>query len=328
MSEKIFVKDLVEKQTIQSVFLVRDKSLLTGKTGKPYLTLVLADKTGQVDGRIWDGAESWNEQFEADEFVQVKGFLQLFQNRRQFVVQSLEVVDPLSVELMHFLPSSLRSSESMMSELEQIMSTIKNPFIKELVNQTLNDNELRPLILTAPAAKTIHHAYLGGLLEHVLSISQVMVRIADHYKNLDKDLLLFGALFHDLGKIWELSFDRQIGYTDVGRLVGHIPLGSEYIEKKTSTIENFPYDLKNVLKHIVLSHHGRLEFGSPKRPKFLEALVVAYIDDLDSKIAALDEFIRGEKNLGNSWTRYNQMYDRYFYTSTMKDADEVERNES
>jgi 3'-5' exoribonuclease len=325
MTDKVLIKNLVEKQTVQTVFLVREKTLNTGKTGKPYLSLSLADKSGFIDGRIWDSAEDWNDAFDVDDFVMVKGFLQLFQSRRQFVIQTLEVVDSMGVNLADFLPSTKQSPQAMFDELSKIMTKIENPFISKLVNVTLNDPEIKPLIMASPAAKTIHHAYLGGLLEHVLSISNVMVRIADHYKNLDLDLLLFGALFHDLGKIWELSFDRQFGYTDVGRLVGHIPLGSEYIEKRCATIENFPYELKNILKHIVLSHHGRMEYGSPKRPKFLEALVVAYIDDLDSKISALDQFLRGEKESGNKWTRYNQMYDRYFFTGTLQDADEMER---
>ncbi len=319
---KIYIEDLQEKQSVQSTFLVREKTLNTGKTGKHYLALVLGDRTGTIEARIWESAQDWNERFDSSDFIDVKGFVQSFQNRKQLVIQNLEVTDPLGIELGDYLPASKRDSAEMYRELKDVLSLVKNPNIKKLIDNTLEDPEIKPLFMSSPAAKTIHHAYIGGLLEHVLSISQMMVKIADHYKVLDLDLLLFGAVYHDIGKIWELSFETGFGYTDVGRLVGHIPLGSELVEKKASEIPNFPFELKNVLKHIVLSHHGRMDYGSPKRPKFLEAFVVAFIDDLDSKVNALDAFIRGEKSSGATWTKYNQMYDRYFYTQTMQDLEE------
>lgn len=316
MSQKLFARDLVDKQVVQSVFLVREKHVQTGKNGKSYMALSLGDKTGFVDGRIWDNVDELNEQFEIDDFIFIKGVAQNFQNRVQLVIHNIEVVSSASVNISDFLPTSKFNSEDMFAELQKILAEIKNPFVKTLMNNVLEDPEIKPLFLTCPAAKSIHHAYIGGLLEHVLSICHIMRFLATHYRRLDLDLLLFGAVFHDIGKIWELKFDTSIGYTDVGRLVGHIPMGSELIEKKASQIPNFPYDLKNVLKHLVLSHHGKLEYGSPKRPKFPEALVVSYIDDLDSKVNSLFGILDLERSAETKWTRFSQLFDRYLYTET------------
>lgn len=310
---KVFVKDLQEKQTINSIFLVKEKNRAVGKNGKAYLGIKLGDKSGDIDARVWDNVEELGERFDIDDFVNVKGYVQSFQGRNQLVVTGIEAVTSIEINVQDFLPSASRPSEEMFSELMQKLEKIKNPYIKQLVHNTLNDNSIKPLFLVCPAAKTIHHAYLGGLLEHTLSICGVMEFIASHYKGLDLDLLLFGAVFHDIGKIWELSFETSLGYTDVGRLVGHIPLGSELVEKKTSEIPNFPYELKNKCKHIILSHHGRLEYGSPKRPKFLEAFVVGFIDDLDSKINQLQNILSLEKQSeDNKWSRYNKEFERYF----------------
>lgn len=313
---KQFVADLKERDSVHSIFLVRDKASQTGKTGKSYLNLTLSDRTGQIDGRVWDNAEEIGELFEAEDFVLVKGTVQSFQNRRQLVVHALEVASSGDVDISQFLPTAKRSSEEMMKELLELLQQIKNPFVKNLVLSTLNDPEIRPLYLSCPAAKTIHHAYIGGLLEHSLSISRIMVFLASHYPELDLDLLLFGAVFHDIGKIWELKFETAIGYTDVGRLVGHIPLGAELVEKKASEISHFPFELKIVLKHIILSHHGKYEYGSPKLPSFPEAMIVGMIDDLDSKVNCLVEFLRGERANGEKWTRVFPQMERNIFTGT------------
>jgi 3'-5' exoribonuclease len=182
-----------------------------------------------------------------------------------------------------------------------------------LVLDTLEDPEIQSKYVRCPAARTIHHNWVGGLLEHTLSICKIMMFLGSHYEDLDLDLLLVGAVFHDIGKIWELSYDSNITYTDVGKLVGHLVLGSELIERKAQNIKGFPEELKNICKHLVLSHHGKYEYGSPKRPKVLEALIVSYIDELDSKIAALQAFLGSESNRGEAWTGYNSVFDRHFF---------------
>lgn len=310
---KIMIRDFKDKQPIESSFLVRDKILNAGKTGKSYLALQLSDASGTIEARIWEQAEFWDSEFEADDFLHIKGYVQAFQGRLQLVVQNLQAMDRSEINLADFLPCSKRNPDEMFAELNEILKKIKNPFISKLVFSTLEDPAIQPLFKMAPAAKSIHHAYMSGLLEHVLSISNLMVKIQSHYTRMDLDLLLFGAVFHDIGKIWELKFETSFGYTDVGRLVGHIPLGSELVEKKASLIPNFPFDLKNILKHIVLSHHGRLDYGSPKRPKFIEAFVVAYVDDFDSKINQLENLYDAEKTgRGEKWSRMNSLFERHF----------------
>ena len=319
--EKIFVRDLKPSQQIKCTFLVKEKNLSTDKKGNSFLSVILSDKSGQVDARVWDQAEEVNELFEVDDFVLVKGAVQKFQNRNQVVIHGLEVLNPTSVQIADFLPTTKLNIEGMFDDLLKISEEIRNPFIRDLVLNTLKDPEIQPLIKKCPAAKTVHHAYIGGLLEHTLSICNVMKLISQNYKELDLDLLIFGAIFHDIGKIWELSFDTHIGYTDVGRLVGHIPLGSELVERKAKEISNFPVELKHICKHLVLTHHGKLEYGSPKRPKFLEAMVVGMIDELDSRINSMMTYMNAqmsESNPEQKWSSYNSMYDRYFYLDILK----------
>lgn len=318
---KVYVKDLKPSQAIQCAFLVKDKNLSTDKNGKSFLSVVLSDKSGQVDARIWDQAQEVNELFEVDDFVLVKGTVQKFQNRNQLVIHNIEAMNPSSVQIADFLPTTKNNIDEMFNELIKISEEVRNPFIRDLILNTLRDNEIQPLIKKCPAAKTVHHAYIGGLLEHTLSICNVMKLISQNYKELDLDLLIFGAIFHDIGKVWELSFDTYIGYTDVGRLVGHIPLGSELVERKAREIPNFPVELKHVCKHLVLTHHGKLEYGSPKRPKFLEAMVVGMIDELDSRINSMMTYMNSqmsESNPEQKWSSYNSMYDRYFYLDILK----------
>jgi 3'-5' exoribonuclease len=298
---------------------VKEKNLSTDKKGHCFLSVTLSDNTGKVDARVWDQAEETSELFEVDDFVFVKGTVQKFQNRNQIVIHNLEVMNPSSVQISDFLPTTTNDIDRMFSDLMGISQEIRNPFLKDLVLNTLTDNEIQPLFKKCPAAKSVHHAYIGGLLEHTLSICNVMKLISQNYKELDLDLLIFGAIFHDIGKVWELSFDTHIGYTDVGRLVGHIPLGSELIDRKVKEIPNFPVELKHVCKHLVLSHHGKLEFGSPKRPKFLEAMVVGMIDELDSRINSMMTYMNSQMgHADQKWSSYNNMYDRYFYLDILK----------
>lgn len=316
-SAKQFVRDLSEKQGVQGVFLARDKSLLTGKNGKPYLSLFLADASGAVDARIWDNVETINETFQSGDLIRVKGQVQIFQGRKQVVVHRIEKALPDEYDMSDFVVRSARAPEVMMAELLQVAERIEDRNIRQLTLDVLNDAEVRARLLVAPAAKTIHHAYLGGLLEHVLSICGLMRVIHGHYAALGTemklDYLIFGAIFHDIGKIWELDIEQGISYTDKGKLLGHMVMAVELIERKASRILGFPDELKDLLKHIVLSHHGRVEYGSPKIPMFLEAFLVAAIDDLDSKMNTIDMFIKSERSSGDRWSKYHQLFDRYFF---------------
>lgn len=314
---KQFVRDLTDKQTVHSIFLARDKVLLTGKNGKSYLSLFLADASGAIDARIWDNIESMNESFQSGDMVRIKGIVQMFQGRKQLVVHRLEKAQAEDYQLADFVSSATRAPEDMMAELLRIAEQIEDRSIRQLTLDTLNDAEIRGRLLAAPAAKTIHHAYIGGLLEHILSICGIMRLLHAHYTALGTELrldfMIFGAIFHDIGKIWELEVMQGISYTDKGKLIGHLVMAVELIERKASRILGFPEHLKDLLKHIVLSHHGKVEYGSPKTPMFLEAFIVAAVDDLDSKINTIDMFVKSERASGDRWSKFNQLFDRYFF---------------
>lgn len=313
------IRDFKDKDAVDALFLVKEKNVGYGKNGRPFMSVQLGDQSGSLDGRLWDRVEELNREFENGDVLRVKGQIQIFQNRKQLVIHRLEKVDPATVNFEDFLPRTARSAEDMMAELTQLVKTMKNDFLRQLITDTLEDPEIRPLVMRAPAAKSIHHAWIGGLLEHILSISKIMDFMGSHYPFLNRDLLLFGGIFHDIGKVWELSYDNGISYTDRGRLLGHMQMACELIDRKASRILGFTEELRDICKHIILSHHGKLEYGSPKRPKFMEAMVVAMVDDFDSKVSTLRTLIEDERGAGGKWSRYNDLFDRYFLLDDLKE---------
>lgn len=313
---KIYIKDLKENEVFESLFLVKDKKLGVGKNGKPYLVLIIADSSGEVDARLWDQADQASKECEIGDIVKLKGQVQIFQSRKQIVIHKFEKV--LVEDASIFLPQSKVDTKDLYLQVLQITRTIKNSHLQMLALSILEDEDIKKLLLTAPAARSIHHAWAGGLLEHILSMVKILEFLATHYTFLSRDLILFGGIFHDLGKVWELSIDQGIQYTDRGRLLGHIYMMCEMIDKKASKIFGFPEDLKDYAKHIILSHHGRLEYGSPKRPKFLEALIVAMVDDMDSKVSTVEKFIESERDSGQPWSRFNEGFERYFLLKNLK----------
>ncbi|MBL7556089.1 MAG: HD domain-containing protein [Bdellovibrionaceae bacterium] len=316
---RILVKDLKDKESVQSVFLVKEKNLGVGKTGKPFMSLVLGDNTGNIDARIWDQVDELSKEFDTGDIILIKGSVQVFQNRKQLIVSKITRQELNSFQLSDFVLSSVKSPEDMYAELMIYAKDIQNEHIRMLVLSVLEDPEIKPMMFKAPAAKTIHHAWYGGLLEHVLSIIKILKGLSEHYSFLNRDLLYFGAIFHDIGKLWELEYEHMFGYTTKGRLIGHMEIACELVDRKSSRIMGFPSDLKDVCKHIILSHHGKLEYGSPKRPKFIEAFLVAFVDDLDSKISTLNSFFTSERSSGESWSRYNDLFERYFLVDDLKD---------
>jgi 3'-5' exoribonuclease len=313
------IRDFKDKDAVDALFLVKEKNVGYGKNGRPFMSVQLGDQSGSLDGRLWDRVEELSREFENGDVLRVKGQIQIFQNRKQLVIHRLEKVDPATVSFEDFLPRTARSAEDMMAELTQLVKTMKNDFLRQLITDTLEDPEIRPLVMRAPAAKSIHHAWIGGLLEHILSISKIMDFMGSHYPFLNRDLLLFGGIFHDIGKVWELSYDNGISYTDRGRLLGHMQMACELIDRKASRILGFTEELRDICKHIILSHHGKLEYGSPKRPKFMEAMVVAMVDDFDSKVSTLRTLIEDERGAGGKWSRYNDLFDRYFLLDDLKE---------
>ena len=316
---RTLVKDLKEKESVQSVFLVKEKNLGVGKTGKPFMSLVLGDNTGNIEARVWDQVDEFSKEFDTGDVIQVKASVQVFQNRKQLIISKITRQELSSYQLSDFVMSSSKSPEDMFAELMIYAKEIQNEHIKMLVLSVLEDPEIKPMLFRAPAAKTIHHAWYGGLLEHILSIIKILKGLSEHYGFLNRDLLYFGAIFHDIGKLWELEYDHMFNYTSRGRLIGHMEIACELIDRKSNRIMGFPADLKDICKHIILSHHGKLEYGSPKRPKFIEAFLVAFIDDLDSKMSTLNSFIASERGNNEGWSRYNDLFERYFLLDDLKE---------
>lgn len=320
-AEFISLKNLQDKEAIvDRPFLVKDKVKGMGKNGRAFLSLLIGDKTGHIDARVWDRVEEMSETFEIGDLISVKGQVQLYLSRKQIIIHKLEKLNSELYDKADFTIEDRKiDSHALYSELIQIVNQVESAPIKQLILDSLQDEEVKRLLLVSPAAKTIHHAHRGGLLEHIVSICKVMKMLSVHYNNMNNDLLIFGAIFHDLGKVWELEISReQIQYSHKGRLLGHMHLACELIDKKSSRILGFPEDLKEIMKHIVLSHHGKVEYGSPVRPYFLEAFMVAMIDDLDSKLDTVKNFIESERQTGESWSRYNEHFDRYFYLENLK----------
>jgi 3'-5' exoribonuclease len=316
---RVLVKDLKDKESVQSVFLVKEKNLGVGKTGKPFMSLVLGDNTGNIDGRVWDQVDEFSKEFDTGDVIQVKASVQVFQNRKQLIISKIARQELNSYQLSDFVMSSSKSPDDMFAELMIFTKEIQSEHIKMLVLSVLEDPEIKSMLFRAPAAKTIHHAWYGGLLEHILSIIKILKSLSEHYGFLNRDLLYFGAIFHDIGKLWELEYEHIFNYTSKGRLIGHMEIACELIDKKSGRIMGFPADLKDICKHIILSHHGKLEYGSPKRPKFIEAFLVAFVDDLDSKMSTLNSFISSERGSNESWSRYNDLFERYFLLDDLKE---------
>jgi 3'-5' exoribonuclease len=313
---KKFIRDLKEKEHVQTVFLVTEKNTGVDRNGKPFMSMALSDASGQINARMFEKVDAAAGGFESGDVVWVKGFVQLFQSRKQLIVNEIRKATEPEYNMTELIADLGGDPRAHLDGLLKISGSLANPFVRQLLLSTLNDQEIQPLLLKAPAAKTIHHAYRGGLIEHIHSIVQVMEALAKHYSFLDRSLLVFGAIYHDIGKIFEMDISEGIRYTQSGRLVGHMVLACEMIEKKADAIADFPVDLRDILKHIVLSHHGKLEYGSPKLPMIAEAIVVAMIDDLDSRMNTLFHFLKGEAESvppTEKWTHYHSGFERYFY---------------
>lgn len=304
------VSDLAAGQNIQAVFLVQAKDVRQKKTGDPYLSLVLMDRTGTIDAKMWDNVSGVMDSFASDDFIRVKGETQTYQNRLQLTIYSLQRVAEGEVALADFLPASKRDPAAMMAEVLALVSAMKNPHLRALLEAIFTDPEIAERFQTAPAAKGIHHAWLGGLIEHVLSLCGLARFMVVHYPELDEDLLLAGVLLHDIGKITELNYARSFSYSTDGGLLGHIQIGLRIIGQHLPP--GFPPKLRNLLEHLVLSHHGQLEFGSPKVPVFPEALMLHHLDNLDSKMATMAASLERDRAGAGEWTVYNQALERSF----------------
>ena len=317
--KSLYAADIREHQPVDSVFLVSAKNQGVTKGGNSYLVLKLVDRTGEIEARLWERADDLGRGFERNDFVRIRGQAVMYQGKVQIRAQDIIRVEATNLAAEDFLPKSAFDPDAMLEELKGILGSIRDPHLRALAEGFFADRELMELLKRAPGAKTIHHPYLSGLLEHTLSLLKLILKVVEHYRGIDIDLLLMGGFLHDIGKVYEFSFDRAIDYTDAGQLLGHLVMEVEMVNNKIAAMADFPEELALRIKHMLVSHHGAYEFGSPKLPQTLEAVILHALDDLDGKIQAIQNL--PEKEPGSRWTAFHRAYGRSFYRSTTGESD-------
>jgi 3'-5' exoribonuclease len=316
-----FVQQMTDGDTIEDVYLVSDKQLRANRNGNLYLLLDLRDRTGAISARLWNAGEHLFRSFEAGEFLRVKGKVQLFQGALQVILSHIEKVTAEKVELGDFLPHTEHDISRLLERLRGLLLRMTNHHLRALVECFLIDDRFMHGLCHAPAGVRNHHAYIGGLLEHVVTLLDAADRIMPLYPEIDRDLLLTGIFLHDVGKVRELSYDKTFVYTDEGQLIGHLVIGVEMLTEKAARVadltgEPFPQELLLRLKHMILSHHGTHEFGSPRVPMTPEAIALHYLDNFDAKVHSFTRDIREDRNSASAWTPFSQSLQRRLFKGT------------
>ncbi len=313
VEKKRFVTELREHESFVSSFLVRAKTLGNTRSGNPFLRVRLADRTGETEGRVWERARELDDDFSVNDVVRVHAKVERYQDKLQLNISDIERLDFKEVDPALFLPSGPEDTEELWQQLKSLAAQVQNPHLQRLLQTFLSDHTFVQQMKHAPAAKSMHHAYLGGLLEHTVSVTRLLGRMCDHYPRLDRDLLITAGILHDIGKLEELSYQLYLDYTDAGRLLGHVVLGAQRVQEKIDKLKSFPPTLALTLQHLMVSHHGEHDFGAPKRPKTLEAFVLHYADDLDAKMNHLAKLLEDERESPSRWTPFQRVYDRYVF---------------
>jgi 3'-5' exoribonuclease len=294
-----------ENKVVTSTFVVVAKQIKPKKTGEPYLALTLGDRSGQLEAKMWDNVEEVLEAFEQDDFLKVKGLINKYKQRFQLTIHKLRKLGDAEIDYSDYLPKTTKNVDELWETLGTFVAGFQNLHLRSLVQAFMADPELAAAYRNAPAAKTLHHAYIGGLLDHVVSLFRSCDLICRNYPQINRDLLLTGAFLHDIGKIHELTYNRSFSYSTKGQLLGHMIIELEMLRAKLALFPGFPDELKTLLEHLIISHHGQYEFGSPKLPMFPEALMLHYMDDLDSKMEAMRAHFEREAGTDSAWTSYN-----------------------
>jgi 3'-5' exoribonuclease len=323
-----YVHELGDGEQIEEVFLVVDKQLRANKNGNLYLQLDLRDRTGMMNGRLWNAGEHLFRSFDSGDFLRVKAKVQLFQGSLQMILSHLERVEAEQIVLADFLPHTEQDVGKLFEKLRGILMKLCNPHLRALAECFLMDEAFVRAFCQCPAGIRNHHAYLGGLLEHVVTLLDDAERLLPNYPDIDRDLLLAGVFLHDIGKVRELGFERAFSYTDEGQLIGHLVIGVEMLNEKVAKVpdltgEPFPVDTLLRLKHMILSHHGSYEFGSPKLPMTPEAIALNQLDNFDAKVHAFIRDIREDRNATSAWTPYNQSLQRRLFKGTVEGGEPV-----
>ena len=307
-----FINEINAGDFVDDIFVLSEKILSQKKDGNNYLNVTLTDKTGTIKGVVWDNVDQISGGVSSGDFVHIRGNVNEYRGVFQLVIKNMEASSVDMVDPSDFLPATRLDVNSMFERLLKITASMETTYIKNLIEAFWNDEEFVQKFKTAPAAKKMHHAYIGGLLEHTLSMASLADKIAGHYSGVDRDLLIAGAILHDIGKTREFEYEISIDYSDEGRLINHIVIGIEMIDEKLSEIEEFPEEKKLLLKHMIVSHHGTREFGSPEPPKTIEAVILNYIDEIDSKVKGIRDFMANE-DPNEAWTSFHRLLERHFY---------------
>jgi 3'-5' exoribonuclease len=294
-----------ENKVITSTFVVVAKQIKPKKTGEPYLALTLGDRSGQLEAKMWDNVEEVLEAFEQDDFLKIKGLINKYKQRFQLTIHKLRKLGDTEIDFSDYLPKTTRDIDELWQTLTNFVAGFENPHLKALVQAFMADPEIAAAYRNAPAAKTLHHACIGGLVDHVVSLFRSCDLLCRNYPQVNRDLLLTGAFFHDIGKIHELTYNRSFTYSTKGQLLGHMIIELEMLQSKLAALPGFPDELKTMIEHMIISHHGEYEFGSPKLPMFPEAVMLHYLDDLDSKMEAMRAQFERDATLESAWTSYN-----------------------
>jgi 3'-5' exoribonuclease len=314
------VADLVPGSEARGVYAVKKKVCREQPGGSLFLLFQFSDRTGVINGVLWDGAATTQHEVAAGDLVHVQGEVQLYQNTRQIKVRQIVRADPAGFDLSEFLPTSTQDLDVLYARLLATIESVRDPWLRRLYADIFGDPELAPSFKHAPAGKGWHHAYVGGLLEHVVSMLEIGDLVARQHAELDRDLMIGGILLHDIGKVDEMALRSHIEYTDPGRLVGHLVQGCLRVGRAMDRIEGFPAEQRMRLLHTIVSHHGSLDRGSPKPPMTLEAVVVHLIDTLDSQVQAVEQVVKRAET-PDGWSEHVKLLDRFFYTGAIAPAE-------
>lgn len=305
-----YIKELRENERIIEHYFCKKKESRESKTGKTFLSLKLQDKTGIVDAKVWEMTKEIGH-FEEGDIVKIDASVGSYMNELQLKVTKLRRSTEGEYVPSDFIPSTEKDVDEMLTKISELIKSVKNPHIKTLLENIFIKDETRAnLFKSHSAAMHMHHSYMGGLLEHTLSVAEICVSLGGRYKYVNPDILLAGALLHDIGKIYELSPMPQNEYTDDGQMLGHIVMGCEMISVEIAKIEGFPHELASLVKHCIVSHHGEYEFGSPKLPAIPEAMILHFADNIDAKLTAFSEIYERDTSPGQ-WTSYQKSLGRY-----------------
>jgi 3'-5' exoribonuclease len=304
-----FIETLREGERINEIYLCKSKQAALTKSGKPYDNVLLQDKTGTLDAKIWDPGSVGIDEFDALDYIAVTGDVTSFQGNLQLSIKRVRKVGEGEYEPENYLPVSDKDIDEMYQEMMGYIASVKNPYLSRLLHMFFDDAAFAKAFKFHSAAKSVHHGFVGGLLEHTVSVTRNCNYFAQNYPFLNRDLLLTAAMFHDIGKLKELSTFPANDYTDAGQLLGHIMIGAEWIGEKIREIDGFPEVLANELKHCILAHHGELEYGSPKKPALVEALALSFADNLDAKMETVREVLAGVPENNLQWQGFNRLLD-------------------